>query len=225
MACETRRLDAFCVPETQGGRTGCSSPFRRLPKATKKEEVLRSHKTSSLVRWKGLSRTLTDSPQDCPPRPGRKAAGRAVRVPSRGSRKQQKKKRFLVSLEPLLWCAGRDSPAPLRTVRRTVRPGRDARRPDGLFESLPEAPESNKKRKGSLFPWNLFFGALEGTLPRPCGQSAGLSAPAGTQGGRTGCSSPFRRLPETTKKKRFLVSLEPLLWCAGRDSNPRPSDS
>ena len=102
---------------------------------------------------------------------------------------------------------------------------RDARRPDGLFESLPEAPESNKKRRGFAFPQNLIFGALEGTLPRPCGQSAGLSAPAGTQGGRTGCSSPFRRLPETTKKKRFLVSLEPLLWCAGRDSNPRPSDS
>lgn len=40
--------------------------------------------------------------------PGRKAAGRAVRVPSRDFRKQQ-------------------------------------------------------KRRGSLFPWNLFFGALEGT--------------------------------------------------------------
>ena len=92
MACETRRLAAFCVPGTQGGRTGCSSPFRRFPETTKK-------------------------------------------------------KRFLVSLEPLLWCAGRDSPAPLRTVRRTVRPGRDAGRPDGLFESLPEAPESNKKEE------------------------------------------------------------------------------
>lgn len=44
-----------------------------------------------------------------------------------------------------------------------VRPGRDARRPDGLFESLPETSKSNKKRRGSLFPWNLFFGALEGT--------------------------------------------------------------
>ena len=44
-----------------------------------------------------------------------------------------------------------------------VRPGRDARRPDGLFESLPEAPESNKKRRGFAFPQNLFFGALEGT--------------------------------------------------------------
>ena len=51
MACETRRLAAFCVP-------------------------------------------------------GRKAAGRAVRVPSRGSRKQQKKKRFCVSTKPLLWCSG-----------------------------------------------------------------------------------------------------------------------
>ena len=102
-----------------------------------------------------------------------------------------------------------------------VRPGRDARRPDGLFESLPETSKSNKKRRGSLFPWNLFFGALEGTLPRPCGQSAGLSAPAGTKSGRTGCSSPFQRLPKATKKKRFLVSLEPLLWCAGRDS-PAP---
>ena len=148
MACETRRLAAFCVPETQGGRTGCSSPFQRLPETTKKEEVPYFLRTSSLVRWKGLSRALADSPQDCPPRPGRKAAGRAVRVPSRGSRKQQ-------------------------------------------------------KRRGFAFPQNLFFGALEGTLPRPCGQSAGLSAPAGTQGGRTGCSSPFRRFPETTKKRGF----------------------
>ncbi len=93
---------------TQGGRTGCSSPFQRLLKATKKEEVPCFLGTSSLVRWKGLSRALADSPQDYPPRPGRKAAGRAVRVPSRGSRKQQ-------------------------------------------------------KRRDSLFPWNLFFGALEGT--------------------------------------------------------------
>ena len=160
MACETRRLDAFCVPETQGGRTGCSSPFRRLPKATKKEEVLRSHKTSSLVRWKGLSRALADSPQDCPPRPGRKAAGRAVRAPSGDSRKQQ-------------------------------------------------------KRRGFAFPQNLFFGALEGTLPRPCGQSAGLSAPAGTQGGRTGCSSPFQRLPKATKKEKvpcFLGTSSLVRW-------------
>ena len=87
----------------------------------------------------------------------------------------------------------------------------DEKRPDGLFESLPEAPESNKKRRGFAFPQNLFFGALEGTLPRPCGQSAGLSAPAGTQGGRTGCSSPFRRFPETTKKKRLLVLNCPIL--------------
>ena len=147
MACETRRLAAFCVPGTQGGRTGGSSPFQRLPKATKKEEVLRFYKTSSLVRWKGLSRALADSPQDCPPRPGRRAAGRAVRVPSRDFRKRQKKKRFLVSLEPLLWCAGRDSPAPLRTVRRTVRPGRDVGRPDGLFESLPETSGNDKKEE------------------------------------------------------------------------------
>ena len=94
---------------------------------------------------------------------GRKAAGRAVRVPSRGSRKQQKKKRFCVSIKPLLWCAGRDSPAPLRTVRRTVRKGRDAGRPDGLFESLPEISGNDKKRRGFAFPQNLFFGALEGT--------------------------------------------------------------
>ena len=77
----------------------------------------------------------------------RKAAGRAVRVPSRDFRKRQKKKRFLISLEPLLWCAGRDSPAPLRTVRRTVRPGRDAGRPDGLFESLPEISGNDKKKR------------------------------------------------------------------------------
>ena len=82
---------------------------------------------------------------------GRKAAGRAVRVPSGDFRKRQKKKRFLVSLEPLLWCAGRDSPAPLRTVRRTVRPGRDARRPDGLFESLPEISGNNKKEEVPCF--------------------------------------------------------------------------
>ena len=105
MTCETRRLAAFCVPETQGGRPGCSSPFQRLPETT--------------------------------------------------------------------------------------------------------------KRRGSLFPWNLFFGALEGTLPRPCGQSAGLSAPAGTQGGRTGCSSPFRRFPETTKKEEvpcFLRTSSLVRW-------------
>ena len=103
------QVRCFLCAGTQGGRTGCSSPFRRFPETTKKDEVLRSHKTSSLVRWKGLSRALADSPQDCPPRPGRRAAGRAVRVPSRDFRKRQKKKRFLVSLEPLLWCAGRDS--------------------------------------------------------------------------------------------------------------------
>src|SRR5699024_12531740 len=83
--------------------------FESLPEPSghdKKEEGLRFHKTSSLVRWKGLSRALADSPQDCPPRPGRKAAGRAVRVPSGDFRKRQKKKRFLVSLEPLLWCSG-----------------------------------------------------------------------------------------------------------------------
>ena len=55
--------------------------------------------------------------------------------------------------------------------------------------------------------------APEGTLPRPCGQSAGLSAPAGTQGGRTGCSTPFRNLPKTTKKMRFCVFTKPHLWC------------
>ncbi len=106
MACETRRLAAFCVP-------------------------------------------------------GRRAAGRAVRVPSGDFRKRQKKMRFCVPTKPHLWCAGRDSPAPLRTVRRTVRPGRDARRPDGLFESLPETSGNDKKRRGFAFPQNLFFGAAE----------------------------------------------------------------
>ena len=161
MACETRRLAAFCVPGRKAAGRAVRVPSRgsrkqqkkeevlrfhktsslvrwkglsraladspqdcpprpgrkaagravRVPsrgsrKQQKKEEVLRFHKTSSLVRWKGLSRALADSPQDCPPRPGRKAAGRAVRVPSRGSRKQQKKKRFCVSTKPLLWCSG-----------------------------------------------------------------------------------------------------------------------
>ena len=39
----------------------------------------------------------------------------------------------------------KESPAPLRTFRWTVRPGRDAGRPDGLFDSLPEPSENNKK--------------------------------------------------------------------------------
>ncbi len=106
MACETRRLAAFCVPGRKAAGRAVRVPSRGSRKQQKKEEVLRFHKTSSLVRWKGLSRALADSPQDCPPRPGRKAAGRAVRVPSRGSRKQQKKKRFCVSTKPLLWCSG-----------------------------------------------------------------------------------------------------------------------
>ena len=96
----------------------------------------------------------------------------------------------------------------LFVCRRRKAAGRAVRVPSGDFRK-------RQKRRGSLFPWNLFFGALKGTLPRPCGQSAGLSAPAGTQGGRTSCSSPFRRLPETTKKKRFCVSTKPLLWCSG----------
>ena len=92
---------------------------------------------------------------------GRKAAGRGVRVPSRGSRKQQKKKRFCVSTKPLLWCAGRDSPAPLRTVRRTVRPGR-GRKAAGRAVRVPSGDfRKRQKRRGSLFPWNLFFGAAE----------------------------------------------------------------
>ena len=83
--------------------------FESLPEISgndKKEEAPCFLGTSSLVRWKGLSRALADSPQDCPPRPGRRATGRAVRVPSGDFRKQQ-------------------------------------------------------KRRDSLFPWNLFFGAAE----------------------------------------------------------------
>ena len=125
-------------------------------------------------------------------------------VPKGGTMAERKQRRWLAKRAGslLFVCRGRKAA------------GRAVRVPSGNFRK-------QQKRRGSLFPWNLFFGALEGTLPRPCGQSAGLSAPAGTQGGRTGCSSPFQRLPKATKKKRFLVSLEPLLWCAGRDS-PAP---
>ena len=38
-----------------------------------------------------IPRALADSPRDCPPRPGRRAAGRAVRLPSGTFRKQQKR--------------------------------------------------------------------------------------------------------------------------------------
>lgn len=61
MACETRRLAAFCVqkgpvrPGRDVGRPdGLFEPLPETPESNKKEEVLRFHKTSSLVRWKGL---------------------------------------------------------------------------------------------------------------------------------------------------------------------------
>ena len=138
------------------------------------------------------------------PQPGRLQvpAGRghffAAGSPQRGTMAERKQRRWLAKRAGLLLFVCRGRKAAGQAVRV---PSRDFRK--------------RQKRRGSLFPWNLFFGALEGTLPRPCGQSAGLSAPAGTPGGRKGCSSPFRRFPETTKKKRFLVSLEPLLWCSG----------
>ena len=86
-------------------------------------------------------------PAFCQKQRARKEPGPGSRFVRRDevSRKQQKKMRFCVFTKPHLWCAGRDSPAPLRTVRWTVRPGRDAGRPDGLFDSLPELSENNKK--------------------------------------------------------------------------------
>ena len=91
-------------------------------------------------------------PAFCQKQRARKEPGPGSRFVRRDevSRKQQKKMRFCVFTKPHLWCAGRDSPAPLRTVRwtvrRTVRPGRDAGRPDGLFDSLPELSGNDKKR-------------------------------------------------------------------------------
>lgn len=73
---------------------------------------------------------------------GRNQARAAVLCEGTKFPENSKKMRFCVFTKPHLWCAGRDSPAPLRTVR----PGRDAERPDGLFDSLPELSENNKKR-------------------------------------------------------------------------------
>ena len=85
------------VSAAGGGRLrSFSRPFPRCSENNKKEEVLHFCKTSSLVRWKGpLSRALSDSPPDCRTRPGRKPAGRAFRVPSRGILETTKKEEVL----------------------------------------------------------------------------------------------------------------------------------
>ena len=92
------------------------------------------------MHLQGLSRALSNSPLDCSNRPGRKAAGRAVLLPCGAPgfafRQNKYKKSALPFQQSAYWCTSRDSPAHFRTVRWTVRTGRDARRPDVLFSSL-----------------------------------------------------------------------------------------
>ena len=92
-------------------------------------------------------------PVFCQKQRARKEPGPGSRFVRRDevSRKQQKKMRFCVFTKPHLWCAGRGSPAPLRTVRPGRDAGRPGRRPDGRAVRLPSGTfRKRQKKMGSL---------------------------------------------------------------------------
>ena len=110
-----RPLLRLPVSAAGGGRLcSFSSPFRHRFRVFR-IFAIKKRLHVSVKPWcagRGPStRALPDSPLDCRARPGRRTAGRAVRVPSgkklRAFRIFAIKKRLHVSVKP--WCAGRDS--------------------------------------------------------------------------------------------------------------------